>query len=383
MNWAVTLGTIRGIRIRVHVTFLLLIPCAAYYWGAVAGGGWSGASFGIAIICAVFLLVVLHELAHSLLARQYGTPVHEIELSPIGGIAKMDSTPQEPWQELAMSLAGPLANLVSAVPLGLAAFRMVQDGAIRSRDHFLYLLARPSWQGFILNLLVCDVLLVLFNLVPVFPVDGGRILRSILAWRMGHTRGTLWAAYIGQVVAVALGILGVLSTNVILILIALAFFVAARQQYRATELQADLGDMATGQALITAAPILAPDDHLASAVQLAMHGQPGPYAVVAGGRLVGLLTPVDITSALEVYTDEIRIGDIMRQQFPTLLPADTLARAHQLMATSGLHALPVVQDGQYLGMITAPQIREVQALLAAQARREQSEKDLAMRKSTR
>jgi Zn-dependent protease len=380
MRWALTLGTIRGIQIRIHATFLLLIPCAAYYWGVVARGGWSGALFGIAIICVVFLFVVLHDLAHSLVARHYGTPVREIELSPIGGIAKMDSMPQEPWQELTMSLAGPLVNLVSVMPLGLAALWMIQDGAIRSRDHFLYLLTRPSWQGFILNLLVCNVLLALFNLFPAFPMDGGRILRSILAWRMGQTRGTLWAAYIGQVAAVALGILGVLSTNVIVLLVALAFFVAARQQYRATELQADLGGMPVSQTLITTAPTLSPDDHLASAVQLAMHGQPGPYAVVASGQLVGLLTPVDITSALEVYTDEIRIGDIMRQQFPNLLPADTLARAHQLMATSGLHALPVVEDGQYLGMITAPQIREIQALLTAQAHREQGEKDLAARR---
>jgi CBS domain-containing protein len=241
-------------------------------------------------------------------------------------------------------------------------------------------LTKPSWQGFVLNVFVCNVLLALFNLFPAFPMDGGRILRSALTWRMGEARGALWAAYIGQVGAVALGTLGILQANVILILIALAIFGAARQEYRSTELRAVLGSMPVSQALITTAPTLSPDDHLASAVQLVMHGRPAPYAVVAGGRLAGLLAPMDITSGLEFYNAEVRVGDIMRQGFPILSPADTLARAHQLMATSGLHGLPVVEGGQFLGMITAAQLREIQALLAAQARREQSERDLASRK---
>lgn len=377
MGWASTSGTVRGIKIRIHPTFLLLIPLAAYYWGVAPRRGWSGALFGMAILCTVFFLVVLHELAHSLVARHYGVQVREIELSPIGGIAKMDSMPQKPWQELTMSLAGPLVNLVSAAPMGLAVLWMIQDGLILSRGHFLYLLTKPSWQGFVLNVFVCNVLLVLFNLFPAFPMDGGRVLRSALAWRMGQTRGTLWAAYVGQVGAIALGTLGVLSVNWILILIALAIFGAARQEYRATELQATLGSMPVSQALITSAPTLSPDDPLASAMELVVHGQPAPYAVVASGRLAGLLTPVDITSALEVYSAEVRVEEIMRQRFPVLSPTDTLARAHQLMTTSGLRALPVVQGEQFLGMITAPQIQEIRALLSAQARREQSERDLA------
>jgi Zn-dependent protease len=379
MTWAVTLGTVRGIRIRIHVTFLLLIPAAAYYWGAVPRRGWSGALFGVAIICVVFAFVVLHELAHSLVARHYGVQVHEIELSPIGGIAKMDATPLKPWQELAMALAGPLVNLASAAPLGLAVLWMVSNGAIRSRSLFLYLLTKPSWQGFVLNLFVCDVLLALFNLFPAFPMDGGRILRSTLSLRMGQTRATLWAAYFGQVAAVAVGTIGVLNTNVILILIALAIFVAARQEYRSTELRATLGNMPVSQALITTAPTLSPDDRLASAVELVMHGQPAPYAVVANGQLTGLLTSLDITSALEFYNAEVRVGDIMRQGFPILCPTDTLAQAHQLMATSGLHALPVVEGERFLGMVTAAQVQEIRALLAAEKHREQSERDLASR----
>jgi len=379
MDWAVTLGTVRGIQIRIHLTFLLLIPWAAYYWGIAPRRGWPGVLFGVAIIYAVFVLIVLHELAHSLVARHYGVQVREIELSPIGGVAKMDSIPQKPWQELTMALAGPLASLASAVPLGLIVLWMIQEGIIRSRGQFLYLLTKPSWQGFVVNLFVCNVLLAVFNLFPAFPMDGGRILRSALAWRMGQTRGTLWAAHIGQVGAVALGIFGVLSANVILILIALVIFGAARQEYRATELQATLGGMPVSQALMTTTPCLSPDDRLACALELVRQGHSAPYAVVGGGRLVGLLNLVDITSALEVYGAEVRVGDIMRQRFPILVPKDTLARAHQLMATSGLRALPVVEGEQFLGMVSAQQIQGIQALLTAQSRREQGERELASR----
>jgi len=384
MSWSLTLGTVQGIRIRLHLTFLLLILWAAYYWGAGTRRGWSGAVFGIAIICVVFLFVVLHELAHSLVARHYGVQVHEIELSPIGGIARMDAMPQEPGQELAMALAGPLINLVTAAPLGLGVWWMAQNGLIHSWNHSVYLLTLPSWKGLFLNAFVYNVLLVLFNLFPALPMDGGRVLRSALAWRMGQTRGTLWAAHIGQVAAVALGILGIMGVNVVLIAIALVLFGASRQEYRSTQLRAVLGAMPVGQALIHAAPVLSPDDCLAAAVDLTMHGQLPPYAVVASGRLVGLLRAVDINSALELYTAEVHVGDIMRQGLPALCPADTLARAHQLMVTSGLHALPVISDEQFVGMVSAQQIQGIQALLTSQARREQSEQELAarQRKST-
>lgn len=377
MNWAWTVGTVRDIRIRIHVTFLLLIPWAAYYWGIAPRRGWPGALFGLAITGAVFLLVVWHELAHSLVARHYGVQVREIELSPIGGIAKMESMPEQPWQELVTALAGPLVSLATSLPLGWMVWRMIQDGTLHSRSQFLYLLTKPSWQGFVLNLFVCNVLLALFNLFPAFPMDGGRVLRSVLAWRMGRTRGTLWATYIGQVGAIALGTLGILSANVIIILIAMAIFGAARQEYHATEMEATLGDMLVSEALITAAPALSPDDPLASAMDLMRRGRSAPYAVVAGGQLAGLLAPMDITSALEFYNDQVRVGDIMRRKFPVLSPTDTLARAHQIMATAGLQALPVAQGGQFLGMVRAQQIRDIQALRAAQDRRQQSEKDLA------
>ena len=370
MEWAITLGTIGGIRIRLHLTFLLLLPWAAYYWGLAPRRGWSGALFGVTVICAIFALVVIHELAHGWVARRYGALVHEIELSPIGGFARMDAVPDKPAQELALAAAGPLASLLCAIPTGWIVLNMVQRGLLRSTNQALYLLSKPSWQGFVLNLFVSSLLLGFFNLLPVFPMDGGRILRSLLAMRMTRNSATLWAAHIGQLGAVGLGTAGVVGGNLLVILGAALLFGSARQERRSVELDSTLGTVRAGDMLITDAPLLAPGDRLAIAVDWLRHGQSPPYAVVDSGRFLGLLTLLDITSALETYDDAVKIGDVLRQGVPTLTPTDDLALAHQRMTTAGLRCLPVVDlRGLYLGSITMQQLNDIHGLITAQQRR--------------
>jgi len=368
MNWSLTLGTVRGIKIRIHLTFLLIIPWAAYNWGVVLGRGWLGALYGIIFTAIIFLCVVLHELAHSLVATFYGVHVREIELSPIGGVAKMDSMPEKPYQEFVMALAGPLVNLVIAVPLGWLVLLLVRNGLIKSFGHLVYLMSKPSWQGFILNLFASNVVLALFNLLPAFPMDGGRVLRSALAWKLGQRQATVLAARVGQGLAVILGLVGLFTANLALIFIALFVFTGARQEERLTEFQAVLGDLPVSQALITTCPTLSPDDTLNTVFELAMHERPASFPVVEAEHLVGLLTFIDITSALEAYGQGVRVRDIMRREFPAVSPTDTLVRARQLMATSGLRALPVTEDGRFLGMVTAQQISEIHAFLSARQR---------------
>ena len=370
MRWSLTLGTVRGIKIRIHITFLLIFTWAAYNWGTMLrrGWSWSGAVFGVILICVVFLCIVLHELAHSLVARRYGVRVSEIELSPIGGVAKMERMPERPYQEMTMALAGPAVNLVIAVLLGWLVLWLIRSGFIRSPGHLLYVMSRPSWQSFVLNLFFTNLLLALFNLLPAFPMDGGRVLRSALAWSVGQHVATRWATRVGRAAAVLLAIVGLLVGNWALVLIALVVFAGAQQEQHLTELQAILGDVQAGQALIASCPSLAPDDTLATVVELAMHGHPACFPVVVDGRLVGLLTQREITSALEAYGPQARVGDLASMTLPTLSPRDSLARAQQLMAASGLRALPVSEDGRFLGMVTARQINEIFALISAQRR---------------
>jgi len=373
VGWSLTLGTVRGIRIKLHLTFLLLIPWAAYTWGFGDGEGWTGAIFGIALTVTLFMCVVLHELAHSLVAMRYGVRVREIELSPIGGVSKMDSMPKKPYQELVMALSGPLVNLVIAIPLGMLILSMLVTGLIRSLGHLVYLLGKPSWQGFILNLFASNILLALFNLLPAFPMDGGRVLRSVLALGMGQRKATRWAVRVGQVLAILLAVVGLfppggMRSNPILAIIGLFVFAGAQQEERSSEVLATLGNLRVSQAVITACQALAPGDTLESALEHTMRGHPACFGVVEGGQLIGLLGQEDITAALEAYGHSVRVGEVMRTGFPSVSPSDSLAEAWQLMATSGQRALPVIQDGQWLGMVTAQQIGQIYTLVAARQR---------------
>jgi Zn-dependent protease len=370
MNWSLTLGTVRGIKIRIHLTFLLIIPWAAYNWGILMDGGWPGALYGIVFTTVIFLGVVLHELAHSLVATLYGVRVREIELSPIGGLAKMDSMPEKPYQEFVMAVAGPLVNLVIAVPLGGLVLLLIRNRSIMSLGHLIYLMGKPSWQGFILNLFATNVLLALFNLLPAFPMDGGRVLRSALSWGIGQRQATRWAARVGQGLAAIMLLAGLFTGNLMLALIAVFVYVSAQQEERLTELQSVLSDLPVSQALIHPCPTLSTEDTLRTVLERTMRGHQAPFAVVEGERLLGLLAKRDITSALQTYGPDVRVGDIMRSEFPTVSPADTLVHARQLMATSGLGALPVTEDGRFLGIVTAQQILEIYGFLSAQQRKQ-------------
>jgi CBS domain-containing protein len=261
-----------------------------------------------------------------------------------------------------------LVNLVIAMPLAGIVVLLIMGGSIRSVNHLIYLFNKPSWQGFILNLFISNVVLAFFNLLPAFPMDGGRVLRSVLAVGMGQRRATRMAVRVGQTLAVGLGLLGLLTPNWVLVFIALFIFTGAQQEERLSEVLGVLGDLRVGQAMITACEPLTPEETLQSVLEHALHGHPACYGVIQGEQLIGLLTDTDITSALETYGHEARVRDVMRQEFPRVTTEDTVAKAWRLMATSGWRALPVVQDGRLLGMVTVQQIGEIYAFLAAKQR---------------
>lgn len=372
MDWATTIGTIRGVKIRIHATFVLIILWAVYNWGISSRWGTSGALFGVLLIALLFVSVVLHELAHSSVAMLYGVQVREIELSPIGGMSIMESLPAKPHQEFVMAVAGPLVNLALAIPLGLAVVWMARAGSVRSMRHLAYLMVRPSWQGLILNALAYNVALALFNLLPAFPMDGGRMVRSTLAWRVGQWKATRWAARIGQGLAAIMAVAGLLMGNLILVLIAVVVFIGAHQEAQFTDLQFVLGELKVGQALITPCLLLSADDTLQAVIDSAMHGHAAPFAVVEAERLVGWLSQLEVRSALATYGSQVRVGDVMRKEFPSVSVTDSLIRARQLMAIEGVRALPVANADQFLGMVTAAQIQEIYALLSAGQPRRQA-----------
>ena len=228
MNHAWTIGRLAGIRISIHWTFLLL-PAWAATSVLSAGGSLATAAITILFLLAVFGCVVLHELGHALMARHYHIITHDITLLPIGGVARLDRMPHQPAQELAVALAGPAVNLVIAISLALGFFL---GGAIPIAPTGLTLAG-----SLLVNLFWVNLILTTFNLLPAFPMDGGRILRALLATHFDYVPATRIAVRIGQLVAAALAVAGVLA-NWMLVLVALFVVLAARAEREMVEAEA-------------------------------------------------------------------------------------------------------------------------------------------------
>lgn len=227
-SWKI--GHLAGIGLHIHWTFFLLPALAAFQ--VISGGGtWLAAVDAVIFVLAIFGCVVLHELGHALTARRFGIATHDITLLPIGGVARLARMPKNPWQELAIAAAGPAVNVAIAVALatGLAVGGLLSPGA-----------ASASGAGvWFVNLIAVNLALVAFNLLPAFPMDGGRVLRSLLAMRLPYLRATRIAATVGQVLAVVLGLVGLfVFFNPLLMLVALFVFVAARGEARLAEMEA-------------------------------------------------------------------------------------------------------------------------------------------------
>ena len=190
MSWSITIGTVKGTVIRLHITFLLFLLwiAAAHY----AHGGWDAAVAGVLFIALLFLCVLLHEFGHIFAARRYGVQTPDVILLPIGGVARLERIPEEPAQELVVALAGPAVNLVIAGVLYLALGGLAPREGLEVGNPGVDLLARLLW---------ANLFLAVFNLIPAFPMDGGRVLRAFLAHRLGYARGTQIAASGGQAVA--------------------------------------------------------------------------------------------------------------------------------------------------------------------------------------
>src|SRR5882724_8371459 len=213
MGWSLPIFRIAGIQLRIHVTFVLLIAWLAF--GYYAQGGSPAATEGVIFVLLLFLCVVLHEFGHALAAKAFGINTPDITLLPIGGVARL-----EPMQELFIAVAGPAVNVVIALGLFVAGGSFINPFVNP---------AAPEGVGLVSQLLIINVLLVAFNLLPAFPMDGGRVLRALLATRMSYARATQIAATVGQGFAFVFGFIG-LIWNPFLIFIALFVYIGASQE---------------------------------------------------------------------------------------------------------------------------------------------------------
>jgi len=357
MSWSIKLFRIKGIDIRVHLTFVLILIWAASRWGVTMRGGTIGALYGILVILLLFVCVTIHELAHSLNAMRFGIKVRNITLLPIGGISQMEEIPRKPSEELRMSLAGPLSNFIIAAILLLLSIPLNFPAEV-SAGRMSQVFSSVSWEGLLAYLITANIMLGVFNLLPAFPMDGGRVLRSLLAMRMDHAKATAIAAQAGQGLAWAMGLFGVLSGAWTLVIIAVFIYLGAGQEGKMVEIKNTLGELRVEQAMTKRCQALSPNDPLSRAVELILSGFQTVFPVLEEGRLMGILTEADLVGALKQHGPEVAVKMAMRTDVPTADPEGSLFEAQQLMAEKRLHALPVVKAGRLVGLLTPQDVSE-------------------------
>jgi Zn-dependent protease len=344
MKWSWKLLRIAGVDVYVHATFLLLLA-----WVGMAAYGTSGNAEVVAdavlFILAVFAIVVLHELGHAVTARRFGIRTRDITLLPIGGVARMDRMPDKPTHELLVALAGPAVNVALAAVFYVLA-EMVGAAPVTANLLGGSFLARLFW---------VNVSLAVFNLLPAFPMDGGRALRAFLATRMDNQRATEIAARLGQGMAFLLGALGVLG-NPLLLFIALFVWIGASREAAATKLRGALEGIPVERAMVTDFRTLSPADPVELAAEHVLRSFQEDFPVVEDGRYVGVLSRADLLKALAQGAQGMSVAAVMQAGAATVSPGELLTAV--LDRLQERPSLPVVSDGHLVGMLTLHHLAE-------------------------
>lgn len=357
------LFTIKGIPVRVHITFPLILLWAAVQFGSGQSNMWTGALFGIVATLLLFFCVILHELAHSLLAMRFGSRVNEITLLPLGGVAQMERLPERPYQELLMALAGPVTSGIIGVGLVFLTFLLFP---LRIWPDFLRALSAGgnlSWSYLLPYLAVTNLFLAGFNLLPAFPMDGGRVLRAILATVMPYGRATALAVSIGQALAWMLGLLGLFGRDVFLILIGLFIYAGATQEGRMVQLKTALAGLRVRQTYARSPRVVHPEDPLSRAVDLMLEGFQSDFPVCDGSRLVGMLPYANVLLGLKEYGPQAPVHTVMQKEFLAARPEDDLFDIQQQMGERGVEVVPVVEGDTFLGLLTRQDLEEAYRLV--------------------
>lgn len=356
MRWSFAVGTVRGTVVKIHWTFLIFlawIVLAAYG----AKGGQAALSAGLFFVL-LFASVLLHEFGHILVARRFGVRTPAVTLLPIGGVAEMERIPEQPRQELVIALAGPAVNLVIGGVIALAL-----GGVPSHPDMELTDLGQAFWS----HLALANLALAFFNLLPAFPMDGGRALRALLSARLGYARGTRAAAITGQVFAFLFGLVGIISGNLILTLIAVfVYFAAGAEGVGARVRAASLGALAS-DLMITRFETLAADAPLERAAEALIRTHQREFLVAdPAGQLSGVITSEQIAEAIRKGLSRSAISEIMRRNVPVVSPKHLADHVLQLLQ-GGAPAVAVIDDSGLVGMVTLDNVME-HVLLAGSRR---------------
>lgn len=334
MKYSFKIFSVFGIPVELHISFLFLI--IFIYLIAILSITPLVNIITAVLITLVFATVVIHELSHSYLAKHYGIKIERIVLLPIGGVSEME-VPKDPAQELRISLVGPVSNLVIALITGI----------------ILVLISKSLstvFVGAVYYFFLINLLLGLFNLLPAFPMDGGRILRAFLAERMDFIRATRISATIGKQFAIIMAIIGVFF-NIFLILIAIFVYVGADSEYKSVLVSTLLDNVHVKDIMSSNVHVLNPDDTVQEALQTMFREKHMGYPVIDDGNLVGIITFEDISKIPEDQRD-IQIREIMTKKLITSPPEEDAVETLDKIKRHRIGRIPVVEDGRLVGIIS-------------------------------
>lgn len=367
MRWSWRVGRIAGIGLCIHFTFPLLLFWAGFSQ-YVARRSWADAALGVGLVLVLFTIVVLHELGHALTARRFGIRTRDITLLPIGGVARLERMPEKPREELLVALAGPAVNVALALlfyVFGGAGHRL--SGLTEVPLHYRDILGLLMW---------ANIVLAVFNLLPAFPMDGGRVLRALLATRLNYARATRVAATIGQAMALVFAFFGLSFffiasfrdfSNPFLLLIAAFVWMGASQEAGLVEFRSALGGVTLVELMVTNFRTLSPEDPLSKAVASLLSGWQQDFPVLAEGRLVGLLTRAGLLQALGDHGSQFRVGDAMQVRFTVFAPEDR-ADSVLVQLRNEAQTILVARGGNLVGMVTSANVADYLTVHAALAR---------------
>jgi Zn-dependent protease len=351
MKANLSLGGVSGIKIIVHWTFFLLIAWVVFE-DLHRGGNLESVLFNIFFITAVFLCVILHELGHALMAKRFNIKIEKITLLPIGGMASFEKLPESPKKELFIVIAGPLVNLVIVILLYfmVPVQSFIQLNFIETSE----VLMRYNLQSFLFFLFIINVGLVVFNIIPAFPMDGGRILRALLEIKIGRVKATKVASSLGLMIAVIFFLVGVFY-NPFLIFIALFIILGALSENQMVQQLALLDGHTAEEAMLLHFTIFKPKDSIDVVVNKLLAGTETNFVVVEGDTIKGILNHKTI---IENSNKTILVEDIMIKNFKTVNSSDNLKSIYQLIYHDKQELFPVLDNTKLIGVIDAANLNE-------------------------
>jgi Zn-dependent protease/predicted transcriptional regulator len=353
MNNAFQIGKVMGIPVRLHLTFLLIIPWVAYIFagvsttmlGKVYGFGMvqpelSRWMYSFAFAVLLFLCVALHELGHSYVALRYGIAIRSITLYLFGGVASMENIPRDPRMELWLAFAGPAVSGGLSLLLGLAYIPASFLGAYHPLPILLWTLS------------MMNLILMGFNLIPAFPMDGGRLLRAWFATRMPYVTATKRAASIGKVFAMMMAGIGLFTRSILTLVVALFVYIGASEEERATEINVSLEGIRVRRIMSSNIKTIGPNSTLRELMDLMFNEKHRGYPVVEGDKLQGIVTLTDLQRIPDHLRESTIVSEIMSRKIYVIGPDEEAASAMKIMSERKIRRLPVLEDGKLIGIIS-------------------------------